>query len=249
MTPRAIELSDVRCTANGRTLLRIDALSIAAGERIALIGSNGAGKSTLMRLLSGFRRASSGRVAVFGEEFSAAMSARDLRRLRRGIGQVFQGLNLVMRLTAHENVALGALGRLTHRGDVMRSWVRAWSREIRDEADEKLAALGIDALAGQRVQALSGGERQKVAIARMLMQRPRLVLADEPTANLDAPGAAQFSRLVTALPADVTVISVVHDPALIPDLATRVVALKDGAILFDGPAGDVDGPLLARLHG
>ena len=113
---------------------------------------------------------------------------------------------------------------------------------------DALDATGMPQYTDIAVGQLSGGERQKVAIARMLVQRPSIVLADEPTANLDPASTRVFGALLAGLPADVTTFSVVHDTALVPSLGTRTIGLKDGRIAFDLPAAEVDDARLASLY-
>ena len=185
-----IELRGVRCTAGGRTLLAIDSLAITAGERVAIVGHNGAGKSTLLKLLSGFVTRGDGVVSVLGQRLPPP-SATDLRTLRRDVGQVMQGLHLVARLSALDNVLVGCLGRV----DGWRSWTRFFPADEVAAARQALHAVGIGDRCATRADRLSGGERQKVAIARLLLQRPRLILADEPTAALDPAAAGEVCEI------------------------------------------------------
>lgn len=231
-----VDLNSVTCAIDGRTLLDIDRLSIAHGERVAIVGRNGAGKTTLLRLLSGFVRPVRGTTEVLGRSLDRQLKSGELRALRREVGQVMQGLHLVQRLNALENVLIGCLGR--RHG--WRTWVRRYASEDMANAESALRDAGLLTRADLRVDRLSGGERQKVAIARMLMQRPRLILADEPTAALDPQAAAEVcSRLVEAAK-QATLISVVHNPALLPLLADRVIGLRQGRIAFDLPVDQVD---------
>jgi phosphonate transport system ATP-binding protein len=244
VNPVVIDIEHLVCQAGGRTLLDLQRLQVRAGERVAVVGHNGAGKSTLLRCLSSFMPPTHGRVQVLGRPLDAAPSAGELRALRLEVGQVMQGLHLVQRLSALDNVLIGVLGRV-------RGW-RGWTRVHRagDVADAQsaLAAVGMLAKAAQRADRLSGGERQKVAIARMLMQRPRLILADEPTASLDPLAAAEICSLLARAAQGVTLITVVHNPSLLPLLAERVVGLKQGRLVFDKPLADVGDAELARLY-
>jgi phosphonate transport system ATP-binding protein len=244
VNPVVIDIEHLVCQAGGRTLLDLQRLQVRAGERVAVVGHNGAGKSTLLRCLSGFMPPTHGRVQVLGRPLDAAPSAGELRALRLEVGQVMQGLHLVQRLSALDNVLIGVLGRV-------RGW-RGWTRVHRagDVADAQsaLAAVGMLAKAAQRADRLSGGERQKVAIARMLMQRPRLILADEPTASLDPLAAAEICSLLARAAQGATLITVVHNPSLLPLLAERVVGLKQGRLAFDKPLADVSDAELARLY-
>jgi phosphonate transport system ATP-binding protein len=244
MTTPCLTLQTVLCAAAGRALLEIEQLSIADGERIAIVGHNGAGKSTLLRLLSGFLPPSHGQVTVLGHDLSRPLPAHELQSLRVKLGQVMQGLHLVGRLSARDNVLIGSLGRVTG----WRSWTRCFPAAEVDRADAALHAVGLLPRAASRADKLSGGERQKVAIARLLMQGPQLILADEPTAALDPSAAAEVCHLLRKAAADATLITVVHNPTLLPLLADRVIGLKQGRIAFDLPIAAVDDEKLVNLY-
>ena len=239
-----IALHEVRCAAEGRVLLEIDQLTINHGERIAIVGHNGAGKSTLLRLLSGFLPPSHGQIEVLGHNLSQPLPGADLRALRVELGQVMQGLHLVARLSARENVLIGSLGRITG----WRSWARCFPADEICRAEAALSAVGLLSHAATRADRLSGGERQKVAMARLLMQNPKLILADEPTAALDPSAAAEVCRLLCEAAATATLITVVHTPSLLPLLAERVIGLKQGQIVFDLPIAAVDAEKLTNLY-
>ena len=243
-TVGCLALESVLCAAQGRTLLAIDRLTVADGERVAIVGHNGAGKSTLLRLVSGFLLPVSGKVEVLGRTLDRPLPARELRALRVEVGQVMQGLHLVSRLSARENVLVGSLGRITG----WRGWTRCFPRHEMDRAEAALRAVGLLARADTRADRLSGGERQKVAIARLLMQRPRLILADEPTAALDPSAAAEVCHLLVKAAAEASLITVVHTPSLLPLLADRVIGLKLGRIAFDLPLASVDDQELVDLY-
>lgn len=240
---RAVELKGLRWEVGGRCLLDIPSLRIEAGERVALIGPNGAGKSSLLRMLAGQHRASQGEVWVLGRALHAPMTAEAWRRLRAEVGQVHQGLHLVPRLTARENTLVGALARPM---PAWRGWMRLFPPAWQHEADAALAACGLAERAQTRADRLSGGERQKVALARLHLQRPRLVLADEPTAALDPASAAQACEWLRRAAGAGTLVTSVHQPELIRRLADRVIAIREGRLLWDRPAGQL-GP--ADLHG
>lgn len=243
-TTPCIALQSVLCAADGRALLAIDRLGIRHGERIAIVGHNGAGKSTLLRLLSGFTPPSHGLVEVLGHNLSQPLPSDDLRALRVELGQVMQGLHLVARLSALDNVLIGCLGRISG----WRSWTRCFPIGEISRAEAALHAVGLLPRAQTRADKLSGGERQKVAIARLLLQGPRLILADEPTAALDPSAAAEVCQLLVKAAADATLITVVHNPSLLPLLANRVIGLKQGRIAFDLPVAAVDDEKLVNLY-
>lgn len=240
----AVALTQICCAVGGRALLEVDSLKIAAGERIAIVGHNGAGKSTLLRVLSGFMTPTHGTVQVLGHRLAPLPPEINLRRLRHDIGQVMQGLHLVPRLSALDNVLIGCLGRVTG----WRSWARVFPEAELAQACDALRKVGLLARAEMRADRLSGGERQKVAIARMLLQRPRLILADEPTAALDPAAAAEVCHLLAKAANGATLITVVHNPVLLPLLSERVIGLKNGRIAFDLPVAEVSDEVLFRLY-
>ena len=252
----AIEVHDLRVDAGGRCLLDVPELKLRHGERVALVGPNGAGKSTLLKAISGLMPVARGRLWVLGRSFGAPTAAptttapltrAQWRSLRAEVGQVMQGLHLVPRLNACDNVVLGALGR----PGVMprwRSWLRLYPPALREEAEVALAELGLLDRRHTRADQLSGGERQKTSLARLRLQRPRLILADEPTSALDPNATQQACAALLAVAQGATLITVVHHPALMHQLADRVLGLCDGRIVFDLPTQQVDADLLERLY-
>jgi phosphonate transport system ATP-binding protein len=248
-----VDVSGLRCEVAGRTVLQLPRLQLRAGERVALIGPNGAGKSTLLRCLGALARPAAGQVQVLGADVPD-LRGRALRAWRCDVAQVMQSLHLVGRLTVLDNVLIGSLGRRSGWRHSLRTWLRWPAPADVQAAQAALATVGLQTLALERTDRLSGGERQKAAIARLLMQRPRLVLADEPTAALDPAAAEAVCRLLgsTALQAGgarpATLITVVHNPALLPLLAERVLALRHGQLAFDLPLAQVTPALLAQLY-
>ena len=240
----AVRMEKVVVALGGRTLLDVPSLTIGSAERVAIVGANGAGKSTLLRVLSGFVVPSYGTLQVLGQPLGPDLTQHDLRRLRARVGQVMQELHLVERLTAIDNVLIGCLARVTG----WRSWVRWHARSDVELARAALHSVGMLAKAQVRTDQLSGGERQKVAIARLLMQAPRLILADEPTAALDPAAALEVCKLLVQSARNAALITVVHNPALIALLADRVIGLKAGTVVFDLPAADLDDQRLTDLY-
>ena len=239
-----VDLRGIVVRHGGRTVLDIDRLRVAPGERIGLIGPNGAGKSTLLRALSGFAGIDEGEASVLGVALGRDPTPGALRRLRARLGFVMQGVHLVQRSSAIENVLIGVLGRRSG----WRTWTRCFARPDVAEAEQALAAVGLRDRAGERVDRMSGGERQKVAIARVLLQRPHLILADEPTASLDPAAADEICALLQRAAEGATLVTVVHSPALLPRLCERVVALQGGRIAFDSPLAELDADRLEALY-
>lgn len=229
-----IRIENTMCRAGQKTLLEIDSLHIQTGERVAILGKNGAGKSTLLKLLTGFVSPQTGNVQVNGQPVFPHPGERKLRQVRSHTGQVFQGLHLVGRLTVLENVLIGGLATMPR----FRSWARLFSHEETQRAMDALNTVGMGGFSGTRADKLSGGERQKVAVARMLMQNPSLILADEPTAALDPTAARDTCDLLRKVSHQRTLISVLHNEALVPMLADRVIGLKAGKIVLDCAVDD-----------
>ncbi|MGP4011878.1 ABC transporter ATP-binding protein [Streptomyces sp. 4N124] len=226
MTDPLIDLREVRKVYDeGPPALAGLTLQVRAGEALAVLGPSGSGKSTLLNLIAGLDRPSAGSVTVDGlriDELSESASAR-YRRSR--IGMVFQFFNLLDDLTVADNVLLPA-----QLSGVPR--VKAAAR-----AAELLTYLGIDRHARAYPGRLSGGERQRVAVARALMNRPPLLLADEPTGALDTASGAEVRELLRELNSDgQTIVLVTHDLALAESCATRTIELVDGRIASDVPA-------------
>lgn len=244
MNSSCVSLQGLLCCVEGRAILDIPSLTLQHGERVAIVGHNGAGKSTLFRVLTGFMRPSHGRVQVLDWALEQPLPAIDLRMLRQNVGQVLQGLHLVGRLSALDNALIGALGRV--RG--WRGWTRCYPAHEVDRALSAMQDVGMLARSQARADQLSGGERQKVAIARLLMQRPRLILADEPTAALDPAAAAEVCQLLVRAAQGATLVTIVHNPALLPVLAQRVIGLRQGRIAFDLPVGEVGDRQLIELY-
>jgi putative ABC transport system ATP-binding protein len=207
-------------------LVVLDGVSFAveAGGYVALTGPSGAGKTTLLSLLGGLDRVQSGRVEVEGTDLSE-VSAGDLARFRcRTVGFVFQHFGLLQTLTAAENVELAL------------ALAGVGPKARRSAALELLGAVGLASRVEHRPHQLSGGERQRVAIARALANSPRLVLADEPTGNLDEESAANVIALLESLPATrgVTLVVVTHNHAIADRASTRL-ALEGGRLLAAAP--------------
>jgi putative ABC transport system ATP-binding protein len=207
----------------GRTevrALRGVSLSVARGELVALRGRSGSGKTTLLSIIGGLDRPSSGRVEVAGQDVTAMDADARARMLRESVAFIFQAFGLIPILSAAENVGLPM--RLAR--------VDAAAREQRAAA--LLGLVGLDGRAGLRPYELSGGEQQRVAIARALANAPELLLADEPTGQLDSDTGGQIMRLLRSIVHDegITAIVATHDPVLI-GLADRVLDLKDGQLV------------------
>ena len=218
---------------NGTLALDNVSLEVPRGQLLSLIGLSGSGKSTLMRHLNGLHKPTAGTVRVMDVQVSSATN-RQLRSVRRNVGFVFQQFGLVGRATCLENVLSGALGRL--KGPRYGVW--SYPRDLRRQAFDHLERVGLAPQAYQRADTLSGGQMQRVAIARTLMQQPQLLLADEPVASLDPESSAQVLELLlrVAMEEKMTVIVTLHQVELALGWAHRIVGLRDGQVVLDRDA-------------
>jgi len=202
-------------------------LTVRLGEFVAVMGPSGSGKSTLLHVLGGLEPATSGEIWLRGQRVERLSQARWALLRRRHIGFVFQFFNLVSNMTVADNVELSALiGGATR-------------REARVRREELLAELGLSAKADSAPSRLSGGEQQRVALARALAHRPSLLLADEPTGNLDSANAADVLRLLRRSHEQGQAILLVTHNARAASMADRVVNLFDGMIVDDAPLAAV----------
>ncbi len=207
-------------------VLRGATVSVREGEWLAIVGSSGSGKSTLLHLLGGLDRADtdSGPILFAGEDLRRFGAARENRYRNRDVGFVFQFYHLLPELTVLENAMLPALVGLSRL-----KWLSA-RRALRERAAELLETCGLGHRLGHRPAELSGGERQRVAIARALINRPRVLLADEPTGNLDARTGHGILDLLAARHAEgLTLVMVTHD-ASVAARAQREVRITDGQV-------------------
>jgi phosphonate transport system ATP-binding protein len=233
------------CYANGHMALRDLNLSVNAGEMVVVLGSNGSGKSTFMKCVVGLNRPTAGSVEVAGRDL-AQLSGNALRFARLPLALISQHANLVKRRSVLANVCAGSLGR-------RRTLGTALGRLPREEMEPSMGYLeevGLLHLAGQRAGTLSGGQAQRVAVARALAQRPQVLLADEPVASLDPEAADEVMRLLRRLATDdgLAVVCVLHQPELAQRYADRLVGLRAGRLEFDQPASHVSGHQIAGLY-
>jgi putative ABC transport system ATP-binding protein len=225
-----------RDDAGVRAVDEID-LDVESGETVAVVGPSGCGKSTLLHMLGGLERPTRGEVRLDGRRLDR-LTETGLAKLRRhAIGFVFQAFQLVDELTARENVELPAL------------LAGIAPRSARERADALLDRVGLADRAGHLPAALSGGQRQRVAVARALIGTPRVVLADEPTGNLDSAATADVLRLFTALRAEGQTLVIVTHSARAAAIADRVITMRDGVLVGQTHVAGTDAGTAAALAG
>jgi phosphonate transport system ATP-binding protein len=222
-------------------------LTIVPGETVALVGPSGAGKTTLLNLIAGIVPPDSGRVVLHGFPLDELAPGRELARL---VGIVHQQFDLVPQLSVRANVLAGRLGEW----GLARSLLSLVVPQDAGLAKQALARVGLLERWNERTSRLSGGEQQRVALARLLVQNPRIILADEPVASLDPARAEDLLALLTGITASEgkTLIASLHSIALARRFFGRIIALRNGVVQFDRPSsavGDNDLGLVFALEG
>ncbi len=224
-----IEIADLRKSFNGKEVLKGLSLKIREGEILAVIGSSGSGKTVLLKHLIGMTRPDSGEVFIKGRPISG-LGERELEKTRRLFGFVFQSGALLNSLTVFENVALP----LAERREMSRD-------EIKKKVREKLRLVSLEGIEDEMPANLSGGMKKRVAIARAIVEDPRIILYDEPTAELDPVTAASIEKLIRSLKTGlgVTSVVVIHDMRIAFRLADRIALLHDGIFVETGTPSEI----------
>jgi len=244
-----VSLDRISKVFGGKQALRDVSATIHPGQFVAVIGPSRAGKPTLLRCLLSATTVSDGTIR-FGDVDLAALSGAALREHRAGVGMIYQQFNLVRRLRVMDNVLVG---RLPH----LRGW-RRWAALARwFDGGERAMALrclehvGLLEKVWRRADTLSGGEQQRVAIAKLLAQSPRMILADEPVASLDVLNGRLVMDTLQRIAAEagLTVVATLHHVEYARGYADRVLGLRDGRLVFNGPPGDLSEPMLAQIFG
>jgi phosphonate transport system ATP-binding protein len=246
-TMPAIAVSGLTKTFGNRRALDNVSITVASGEMVALIGASGSGKSTLLRHLSGFVGGDSGEVTICGESVqSHGRIARNVRAVRSNIGFIFQQFNLVGRLTLLTNVLTGQLYRIPNH----RSLLKLFTRHEREIGLKALAEVGMDSYAFQRASTLSGGQQQRAAIARALVQGAKVVLADEPIASLDPESSRKVMEILARVNREhgCAVLVSLHQVDVALRYCPRVIAMRNGAVVYDGPAAQLSPAFLNELY-
>lgn len=221
-------------------------IDVAPGTFSILLGLSGSGKSTLLRLINGLHTPTSGSVTVLGTEVGTARRSQ-LRALRRDIGMIFQQFHLVGSMSTLENVCTGALGSLPF----PRVGLFSYPKAVRERALEQLERVGLADQRFQRADTLSGGQQQRVAVARALVQQPKILLADEPVASLDPESSHQVMQLIARIAKedDLTVVCSLHQVELALHWGDRIFGLRQGKLVLDESSWNVTREQAMSIYG
>ncbi|WP_028560723.1 phosphonate ABC transporter ATP-binding protein [Paenibacillus pinihumi] len=242
-----IELKNVSKTyANGTKGLNGINLSFDKGEFIVIVGLSGAGKSTLLRSINRLHDITEGDIIIDGSSITSA-AGKNLRRIRRDIGMIFQSFNLVKRTTVLRNVLAGRVGY----HPTWRTVMGLFPKEDMELAFQALERVNIVEKAYARADELSGGQQQRVAIARVLAQEAKIILADEPVASLDPLTTKQVMDDLKRINQELGITTIVnlHFIDLARQYATRIIGLRAGEVVFDGPVEEATDEKFAEIYG
>lgn len=235
----------IRYNRSGPEVLKGISFNVEPEDFFAIIGPSGAGKSTLIRCINRLVEPNSGEVFLNGKNITQ-MGKRELRKARRNMGMIFQEFNLVERMSVMDNVLSGRLGYVGN----FRSLLRFYPKSDIQNALELLDRVGLSDFVDKRADELSGGQRQRVGIARALIQKPQLLLVDEPTSSLDPKIAREVMGMIKGLSheAGVPVLCNIHDVQLALEYSNKVIGLQDGIKKFEGPTHQVDKNTLEEIY-
>jgi phosphonate transport system ATP-binding protein len=245
--PPMIVVSDLTKSYDGTIdAIKDISLTIEKGEFTVIFGPSGVGKSTFLRCLNYLVKPTSGDVIIDGQRVGD-LSKAELLGLRSRVGMIFQDFNLVNRMSVLGNVMCGRLHGLS----VLRALTYSFAQEDHEAAVHALRRAGLDEveLYNRRADTLSGGQRQRVGIARMLVQKPKVILADEPVASLDMKMQHTIMRLISDIAAKdgITVVMSLHHLDLAKQYATRIIGLSDGRVAFDGPPDSLSDDIIDKV--
>lgn len=241
-----IQLKDVsKIYDNGTVGLKDINLTINKGEFVVVVGLSGAGKSTLLRSINRLHDVTSGDILIDGKSITSA-KGKNLRELRRDIGMIFQNFNLVKRSSVLRNVLVGRVAYYP----TWRTTFNLFSKEDKQKAYEALQQVDLADKVYARADELSGGQQQRVAIARVLMQNPKIILADEPTASLDPQTSVRVMNDLKMLNEKygMTVVGNLHSIELAQQFGERVIGIRAGQVVYDGKMKDTPKSVFTNIY-
>lgn len=241
-----LEIKDLRVVyPNGTEALKSISLTAEQGEIVAVIGRSGAGKSTLLRCINGLQSITSGQI-VLDSDHIHAMTERELVQMRRYIGFIWQEYNLVDRLSVLTNVLCGRLGY----NNPWQSMARFFNTDHRAIAVRNLERVNLLHKAAHRADQCSGGEKQRISIARALTQQPKVLLADEPVASLDPELAEQVMEDLARVAREVGVLTLIniHQVELAKQFCERIIGIAQGVVVYDGPPDQLSQRDMDRIY-
>ena len=240
----AVELTGVSKQYGQKEAVAPLSLSINPGERVAFLGPSGGGKTTLLRLLSGQLETSTGTIMLCHRDLATMPTGHEVSQL---VGMIHQQFDLVPNLSALQNALAGQLGEWS----LLKSLVSLVWPLNRGIGLSALARVGVEGIAYQRAGSLSGGEQQRVAIARLLVQDPQVILADEPVSSLDPARAGEVLQLLVGIAEEAgkTLIASMHSVELAREHFSRLIGLRNGVVIFDLPSHEVTEDMLHDLYG
>jgi phosphonate transport system ATP-binding protein len=241
-----LSVTDLQKTYDtGDEALKGVSMDVTGNEMVAVIGPSGAGKSTFIRCINRLTEPTGGSVKLDDVEVTS-LSKKELRNARRDMGMIFQEFNLIERLTVMENVLSGRLGYVS----TWKAFRRVFASDDIERAYEVLDRVGLGGHENDRADELSGGQRQRVGIARAILQRPKILLVDEPTSSLDPETSREVMDLLTEIAAedDIPVLINIHEVDLAEEYADRIVGLRGGQKVFEGTPADLDESARGQIY-
>lgn len=242
-----IKLKNLSISYDGKNLA-VDNINlhVKEGEVLGIIGSSGSGKSSLIKSINKLVKPTSGSQIIIDNEDISNYNEKQLRKIRRQIGMIFQDYNLVDRISVLENVLISRLGYKSR----IETLFSKWTEKEYEIASKSLRNVELEDKMFVRGDQLSGGQKQRVAIAKALTQRPKIILADEPVASLDLATSEIIMKYFKRVneKKNITIIINLHDVNLAKKYCSRIIALRKGQIVFDGEAGDINDELLKKIY-
>ena len=232
--------------SKGKSVLKDVNFEIKQGELLSIIGPSGAGKSTLLRSINRMIEPTSGKI-TFNDENITNVKGKKLRRMRTNIGMIFQHYNLVDRLSVYENVLHGTLGYKNS----LQGIFSLYTESEKEEALDIITELGIEEHIYKRCDELSGGQKQRVGIARALVQKPKIILCDEPIASLDPSSSRVIMEHLRKICSEkgITVIVNLHQVDVAKNYSDRIIGLNSGEVVFNGHPTEINKEVIQAVYG